>query len=70
MGPVESIDPMAINAPDRADFLGGATWHVLDSTGEFMGAIEMPRRFRSFRMTDDAISAPHAMMTASSESCG
>ena len=55
MGPVESIDPMAINAPDRADFLGGATWHVLDSTGEFMGAIEMPRRFRSFRMTDDAI---------------
>jgi hypothetical protein len=33
MGPVESIDPMAINAPDRADFLGGATWHVLDSTG-------------------------------------
>ena len=55
MGPVESIDPMAINAPDRADFLGGSTWHVLDSTGEFMGAIELPRRFRPFRMTDDAI---------------
>ena len=55
MGSVESIDPMAINAPDRADFLGGSTWHVLDSTGEFMGAIELPRRFRPFRMTDDAI---------------
>ena len=55
MGPVESIDPMAINAPDRADFLGGSTWHVLDSTGEFMGAIEFPPRFRPFRITDDAI---------------
>ncbi len=55
MGPVESIDPMAINAPDRADFLGGSTWHVLDSTGDFMGAIELPRRFRPFRMTEDMI---------------
>ena len=52
MGPVESIDPMAINAPDRADFLGGATWHVLDSTGRFLGAIELPRRFRIFRVKD------------------
>jgi hypothetical protein len=55
MGPVESIDPMAINAPDRADFLGGSTWHVLDSSGAFRGAIQLPRRFRIFRMTDDAI---------------
>jgi hypothetical protein len=55
MGPVESIDPMAINAPDRADFLGGSTWHVLDSSGVFRGAIELPRRFRIFRMTDSAI---------------
>ena len=55
MGPVGSIDPMAINAPDRADFLGGSTWHVLDSTGEFMGAIELPRRYRPFRFTEDAI---------------
>jgi hypothetical protein len=55
MGPVESIDPMAINAPDRADFLGGSTWHVLDSSGTFMGPIELPRRFRIFRMADDVI---------------
>lgn len=55
MGPVESIDPMAINAPDRADFLGGSTWHVLDSSEKFMGAIELPKRFRIFRMRDDAI---------------
>ena len=55
MGPVESIDPMAINAPDRADFLGGSTWHVLDATGVFLGAIELPRRFRIFRVTEDAL---------------
>jgi hypothetical protein len=55
MGLVASIDPMAINAPDRADFLGGSTWHVLDGTGRFLGAIELPRRFRIFRVTDDAI---------------
>ena len=55
MGPVESIDPMALNAPDRADFLGGSTWHVLEPSGAFRGAIELPRRFRIFRMTDDAI---------------
>lgn len=55
MGPVESIDPMAINAPDRADFLGGSTWHVLDSSGSFLGAIRLPRRFRIFRMTNTAI---------------
>ena len=55
MGPVESIDPMALNAPDRADFLGGSTWHVLDSSGAFMGAIDLPRRFRIFRMAEDAV---------------
>lgn len=55
MGPVESIDPMAINAPDRADFLGGPTWHVLDSSGAFLGAIELPKRFRIFRMRENAI---------------
>ena len=55
MGPVESVDPMAINAPDRADFLGGPTWHVLDSDGRFLGAIELPKRFRIFRMRGDAI---------------
>ncbi len=55
MGPVESIDPMALNAPDRADFLGGSTWHVLDSSGAFRGAIDLPRRFRIFRMTENAI---------------
>ena len=55
MGPVETIDPMAINAPDRADFLGGSTWHVLDSSGAFLGAIELPRRFRIFRMRDNMI---------------
>ena len=55
MGPVESIDHMAINARDRADFLGGSTWHVLDSSGRFRGAIELPPRFRIFRVTDDAL---------------
>jgi hypothetical protein len=55
MGPVESIDPMAINAPDRADFLGGSTWHVLDDSGEFLGVVELPKRFRIFRVTDDAL---------------
>lgn len=55
MGPVESIDPMAINAPDRADFLGGPTWHVLDSSGEFLGVVELPPRFRIFRVTEDAL---------------
>jgi hypothetical protein len=55
MGPVETIDPMAINAPDRADFLGGSSWHVLDSTGAFLGKLELPRRFRPFRITDDAV---------------
>lgn len=55
MGPVESIDPMAINAPDRADFLGGSTWHVLDRSGVFLGAVELPRRFRIFRVTRDAL---------------
>jgi hypothetical protein len=55
MGPVETIDPMAINAPDRADFLGGSIWHVLDASGKFLGALELPRRFRIFRMTEDAM---------------
>jgi hypothetical protein len=55
MGPVESIDPMAINAPDRADFLGGPAWHVLDSSGVFVGTIELPKRFRIFRMRENTI---------------
>jgi hypothetical protein len=55
MGAVETIDPMAMFAPDRADFLGGQTWHVLDRDGVFLGAIEMPPRFRIFRIVDDAI---------------
>ena len=55
MGSVENIDPMAINAPDRADFLGGSTWHVLDSTGAFFGKLDLPRRFRLFRSMDDAL---------------
>ena len=55
MGPAETIDPMAINARDRADFFGGSTWHVLDSSGRFRGAVELPSRFRIFRVTDDAL---------------
>ena len=55
MGSVESIDPMAINAPDRADFFGGSTWHVLDAAGEFLGAVELPRRFRIYRVTEEAL---------------
>lgn len=55
MGAVETIDPMAVNAPDRAEFFGGTTWHILDGDGRFLGAIELPRRFRIFRITGDAI---------------
>jgi hypothetical protein len=55
MGPVESIDPMAINAPDRADFLGGPTWHVMDSSGGYLGSVDLPRRFRIFRFGADAV---------------
>jgi hypothetical protein len=55
MGPVETIDPMAINAPDRADFLGGSSWHVLDSTGAFLGKLELPPRFRPFRIMENAV---------------
>lgn len=55
MGPVEAIDPMAINAPDRADFFGGQTWDVLDDAGRFLGSITLPPRFRIFHITSDAI---------------
>lgn len=55
MGPVASIDPMAIDAPDRADFFGRQTWDVLDDEGRFLGATMLPPRFRIFRMTDGAI---------------
>lgn len=55
MGAVETIDPMAINAPDRAEFFGGTTWHVLDGDGRFLGSIELPKRFRIFRIADDAV---------------
>lgn len=55
MGSIETIDPMAVNAPDRAEFFGGTAWDVLDAEGRFIGAIELPKRFRIFRMVDDAI---------------
>jgi hypothetical protein len=55
MGPVSSIDPMAINAPDRPDFFGGPVWDVLDRDGRFMGTLVLPSRFRIFRIVDDAI---------------
>ncbi|HSA54704.1 MAG TPA: 6-bladed beta-propeller [Gemmatimonadaceae bacterium] len=55
MGSVATIDPMAINAPDRAEFFGGDTWDVLDGDGRWLGTIELPGRFRIMRITDDAI---------------
>lgn len=55
MGPAATIDPMAVNAPDRADFFGGTTWDVLDRDGVRLGSIAMPPRFRIFRITSDAI---------------
>jgi hypothetical protein len=55
MGPVRAIDPMAINAPDRADFLGGSIWDVLDKDGHRLGAITLPARFRIFRILPDAV---------------
>ena len=55
MGDVASIDPMAINAAERSDFFGGSTWDVLEGDGSYAGSIELPPRFRIFRVTDDAI---------------
>jgi hypothetical protein len=46
---------MAINARDRADFFGGSTWHVLDASGRFRGAIQLPQRFRIFRVIGDML---------------
>ena len=40
---------------EATESLGGSTWHVLDSSGRFRGAIELPSRFRIFRVTDDAL---------------
>ena len=55
MGDVASIDPMALNASERSDFFGGSTWDVLEGDGRYAGSIELPRRFRVFRIIDDAI---------------
>jgi hypothetical protein len=55
MGPVSSIDPMAVNAPDRPDFFGGPLWDILDRDGRYMGTLRLPPRFRIFRILGDAI---------------
>lgn len=55
MGALADIDPMAINAPDRADFFGGPVWDVLDHEGRFLGTLTLPARFRIFRITADYI---------------
>lgn len=55
MGDVAAIDPMAINAAERSDFFGGATWDVLEGDGSYAGSIELPPRFRVFRISNGAI---------------
>lgn len=55
MGTVDGIDPMAINAPDRSDWLGSPTWEVYDAEGRFIGPVQLPARFRITRITDDAV---------------
>jgi hypothetical protein len=47
------MDPMAINAPDRADFLGGSSRHVLDSTGAFLGKLATSAQYRFLSWTDE-----------------
>ena len=55
MGSVESIDPVAVNAPGPADALGGGTWDVFDAEGAFVGVVRLPARFRAMEITGDAV---------------
>ena len=55
MGGVESIDPVAVNAPGPADAFGGGTWDVLGSEGAFLGVVRLPARFRLMEVADGAV---------------
>ena len=55
MGEVESIDPVAVNAPGPAEAFGGGTWDVFDAEGAFVGVVRMPPRFRLMEVTSDAV---------------
>jgi len=46
MGEVGDIDPMAVNAPDRTSWLGGAIWDVFASDGHYLGIVRLPRGIR------------------------
>ncbi|MGE0553559.1 MAG: 6-bladed beta-propeller [Gemmatimonadales bacterium] len=46
MGEVGDIDPMAVNAPDRTSWLGGAIWDVFSSDGHYLGLVTLPRGVR------------------------
>jgi hypothetical protein len=55
MGSVALTDPFAVNASDRTGWLGGPIWHVLDTQGRYLGAVELPARFNLLRITNDAL---------------
>jgi len=46
MGEIAEVDPMAVNAPDRTSWLGGATWDVFGREGGYLGTVTLPRGLR------------------------
>jgi hypothetical protein len=54
-GDLRAAHPMALNTPDPPRGWGGATWDVLDRNGRYLGAVEMPPRFRMTALGDDWI---------------
>ena len=54
-GDLRAAHPMALNTPDPPRGWGGATWDVLDRDGRYLGAVEMPPRFRMMALGDDWI---------------
>jgi hypothetical protein len=54
-GDLRAAHPMALNTPDPPRGWGGATWDVLDRDGRYLGAVEMPPRFRMTALGDDWI---------------
>lgn len=55
MGPVEDIEPMAVNAAQDSEGLGGSTWDIIAADGRYLGAVTVPERFRITRITDDRV---------------
>ena len=55
MGPIEAVDPMAVNATDRSEWIGGDQWDVFDREWRWLGTITLPERIRITRIERDAI---------------